>query len=139
MIELSRTIYTVSNVNLFQLIIIELIFFLFAGDNHVLNMRLIDHLFDDMLVEQAEVRIILPEGATNIELSTPYPVQREQDGKHFTYLDTTGTYFYAWKNPFAKYWKLRKLLPKNWEKNVEMVPKKQGFFCHNTRSFEYFV
>lgn len=60
------------------------------GSTHVLNMRLIDHLFDDMLVEEAEVRVILPEGVTNVELSTPYPVMREKDGKHFTYLDTTG-------------------------------------------------
>ena len=26
------------------------------GDNHVLNIRLVDHLFDDMLVEEAEIR-----------------------------------------------------------------------------------
>ena len=62
-----------------------------SGDNHVLNMRLVDHLFDDMLVESAEIRVILPEGVTNIQLATPYPVTRKKDGKHFTYLDTTGT------------------------------------------------
>jgi len=62
----------------------------YKGDIHVLNMRLIDHLFDDMLVEDAEVRVILPEGVSNIDMATPYPVKREQDGKHFTYLDTTG-------------------------------------------------
>jgi len=62
----------------------------YKGDNHVLNMRLVDHLFDDMLIEDTEVRIILPEGANNLELSTPYPVRRGQDDKHFTYLDTTG-------------------------------------------------
>ena len=27
----------------------------YRGDNHVLNMRLIDHIYDDMLVEEAEV------------------------------------------------------------------------------------
>ena len=62
----------------------------YLGDNHVLNIRLVDHLFDDMLIENAEVRVILPEGVSNIELSTPYPVKREADGKHYTYLDTTG-------------------------------------------------
>jgi len=62
----------------------------YRGSKHVLNMRLIDHLFDDMLVEDAEVRIILPEGVSDIELSTPYPVKRQNDGTHFTYLDTTG-------------------------------------------------
>jgi len=62
----------------------------YKGSRHVLNMRLIDHLFDDMLIEEAEVRVILPEGVSDIELSTPYPVAREKDGQHFTYLDTTG-------------------------------------------------
>ena len=54
-------------------------------------MRLIDHLFDDMLIDDAEIRVILPEGVLNIELSTPYPVKRESNNKHYTYLDTTGT------------------------------------------------
>jgi len=62
----------------------------YKGDNHVLNMRLVDHLFDDMIIENAEVRIILPEGVSDTELSTPYPVKRDADDKHFTYLDTTG-------------------------------------------------
>lgn len=62
----------------------------YKGDSHVLNMRLVDHLFDDMLIEEAEVRIILPEGVSNIELSTPYSVERQDDAKHFTYLDTAG-------------------------------------------------
>jgi len=62
----------------------------YKGDNHVLNIRFVDHLFDDMLIENAEVRVILPEGVSKLELSTPYPVKREQDDKHYTYLDTTG-------------------------------------------------
>ena len=33
------------------------------GDNFVLNMRLIDHIFDDMLVEDFTLKIILPEGS----------------------------------------------------------------------------
>ena len=33
--------------------VIEYLFY--RGDNHVLNMRLIDHIYDDMLVEEAEV------------------------------------------------------------------------------------
>jgi hypothetical protein len=37
-----------------------------------------------------QVRIILPEGVSNIELSTPYPVERKEDVQHFTYLDTAG-------------------------------------------------
>ena len=36
------------------------------------------------------MRIILPEGTSQPELSTPYPVQRKGDTTHYTYLDTTG-------------------------------------------------
>jgi len=60
------------------------------GDLHVLSMRLIDHIYDDMLVEQVEVKVILPEGVTDIEVSTPFPIGRFKDSKHYTYLDTTG-------------------------------------------------
>jgi len=62
----------------------------FKGDIHVLNMRLIDHIYDDMLVEKAEIKIILPEGVYDLELSTPFPIARTEDTQHFTYLDTTG-------------------------------------------------
>merc|ERR1712080_557338 len=62
----------------------------FKGDDHVLNMRLIDHIYDDMLIEQAEVKVILPEGVTGLQLDTPFPIARGDDTKHFTYLDTTG-------------------------------------------------
>lgn len=62
----------------------------YSGDQHVLNMRVLDHIFDDMLVEEVELRVILPEGVTNIELKTPYPMTRQEDGLHHTYLDTTG-------------------------------------------------
>lgn len=53
-------------------------------------MDLIDHVFDNMVVEEALVRIVLPEGATNIEVETPYPMTRLPDSLHFTYLDTKG-------------------------------------------------
>merc|ERR1711915_1079553 len=62
----------------------------YSGDKHVLNMRLVDHIFDDMLVEETEVKVILPEGITNIELNTPYSMTRRDDDKQdfqigFTY------------------------------------------------------
>ena len=62
----------------------------YKGDIHVLNMRLVDHIYDDMLIEQAEIKIILPEGVTDLQLDTPFPISRGEDKKHFTYLDTTG-------------------------------------------------
>merc|ERR1711864_7487 len=43
----------------------------YKGDVHVLNMSLVDHIFDDMLVEQVELRVILPEGVSDLSLDTP--------------------------------------------------------------------
>ena len=33
-----------------------------GSDRYVLNMRLLDHIFDDMIVDDFELTIILPEG-----------------------------------------------------------------------------
>ncbi|KAL5282528.1 RPN1 family protein [Megaselia abdita] len=60
------------------------------GNDYLLKMRVIDHIFDDMVVEDATVKIILPEGASNVKLISPYPVNRKEDTLHFTYLDTFG-------------------------------------------------
>lgn len=37
--------------------------FVSIGDNYALKMRFVDHIFDDMVVDQVTVKIILPEGA----------------------------------------------------------------------------
>ncbi|KAM7347260.1 dolichyl-diphosphooligosaccharide--protein glycosyltransferase subunit 1 [Cochliomyia hominivorax] len=60
------------------------------GVDYLLKMRLIDHIFDDMYIDEAVVHIILPEGCTNIKLKTPYSVERKTDGLTYTYLDTFG-------------------------------------------------
>lgn len=56
----------------------------------VLKMKLIDHIIEDQYVENAEIRIILPEHATNIEFIAPYSVERKENEILFTYLDTAG-------------------------------------------------
>lgn len=61
-----------------------------AGDQFLLKLRIIDHIFDDMIVDDLTTKIILPEGTKGVQLKTPYPVQRLPDEWHFTYLDTTG-------------------------------------------------
>jgi len=61
-----------------------------SGDNYILKMRLLDHVFDDLVVDELHVTIILPEGVRNLKLDTPYPVEQEPEGLHFTYLDTVG-------------------------------------------------
>ncbi|UJR26995.1 hypothetical protein I4U23_008302 [Adineta vaga] len=63
------------------------------GNHYILKMRLIDHVYDDQLLEQVTVKIVLPEYANNIEF---YPsiydsnVKRLPNEKHYTYLDTVG-------------------------------------------------
>lgn len=61
-----------------------------SGDQYTLEMRLLDHVFDDMVVDDLTVRIVLPEGSRNIELVLPYTATRLPDSLHYTYLDTTG-------------------------------------------------
>ncbi|KAL3853057.1 hypothetical protein ACJMK2_016639 [Sinanodonta woodiana] len=60
------------------------------GDDFLLKLRFVDHIYDDMVVDQMTVKVILPEGSKNFELKTPYDVVRNKDQVHFTYLDTTG-------------------------------------------------
>ncbi|XP_050545250.1 dolichyl-diphosphooligosaccharide--protein glycosyltransferase subunit 1 [Daktulosphaira vitifoliae] len=61
-----------------------------SGDNYLLKMRLIDHLYDNMIIEEATIHIILPEKSSDIELQTPYPITRLPDDHHYTYFDTMG-------------------------------------------------
>ncbi|XP_026076891.1 dolichyl-diphosphooligosaccharide--protein glycosyltransferase subunit 1-like [Carassius auratus] len=60
------------------------------GDQYALKMRLVDHIYDDQVIDQLTVKLILPEGARNIQVDTPYPISRSQDELHYTYLDTFG-------------------------------------------------
>ncbi|XP_050084627.1 dolichyl-diphosphooligosaccharide--protein glycosyltransferase subunit 1 [Anopheles aquasalis] len=60
------------------------------NDNFLLKMRVIDHIFDDMAIDEVVIKIILPEGSSNIKLIAPYSVNRHADSLHYTYLDTFG-------------------------------------------------
>merc|ERR1712212_549819 len=60
------------------------------GDKYILKMRVIDHVFDDFVVDKLTLKIVLPEGATGIDVKTPYGISRQQEENHKTYLDTTG-------------------------------------------------
>lgn len=65
--------------------------YLFAdGSKYALRMRLLDHVFDSMVVDELSVKIILPEGASNILFTPPYPVKELPRSLHFTYLDIIG-------------------------------------------------
>uniref|UniRef100_A0A8C7ZBF2 Dolichyl-diphosphooligosaccharide--protein glycosyltransferase subunit 1 n=1 Tax=Oryzias sinensis TaxID=183150 RepID=A0A8C7ZBF2_9TELE len=60
------------------------------GDQYALKMRLVDHVYDDQVIDHMTVRIILPEGAKNIHIDTPYKIDRMPNQLHYTYLDTFG-------------------------------------------------
>ncbi|XP_055436230.1 dolichyl-diphosphooligosaccharide--protein glycosyltransferase subunit 1-like [Bubalus kerabau] len=60
------------------------------GDQYVLKMRFVDHVFDKQVVDSLTVKIILPEGARNIQVDSPYEISRAPDELYYTYLDTFG-------------------------------------------------
>ncbi|XP_037301440.1 dolichyl-diphosphooligosaccharide--protein glycosyltransferase subunit 1 [Manduca sexta] len=61
-----------------------------SGNEYLLKMRAVDHIFDDMQVDELVTKIILPEGSTGIKANIPYAVTRLPDSLHYTYLDTKG-------------------------------------------------
>lgn len=61
-----------------------------SGDDYTLEMRLLDHIYDDMIVDEVVLKIILPEGAHSVQLELPYPATRLTDSLHYTYLDVIG-------------------------------------------------
>jgi len=60
------------------------------GSQFSLRMRLLDHVFDSMAVDEYTVKIILPEGSIDLQLETPYELKKLPMSLHFTYLDITG-------------------------------------------------
>ncbi|KAL0132295.1 hypothetical protein PUN28_000228 [Cardiocondyla obscurior] len=61
-----------------------------SSDEFALEMRVLDHIFDDMVVDEMLLKIILPEGSRNINPEWPYPVTSLPVAWHYTYLDITG-------------------------------------------------
>ncbi|KAK9709322.1 dolichyl-diphosphooligosaccharide--protein glycosyltransferase subunit 1 [Basidiobolus ranarum] len=47
---------------------------------------------NDAVMDDVEVRIILPEGAENVQLSLPFDIDSVEHSTHHTYFDTTGRY-----------------------------------------------
>lgn len=60
------------------------------GNQYALKMRFVDHIFDDVVIDEMTIKIILPEGAKNTKLVTPFDVKKDKNSLHFTYLDTVG-------------------------------------------------
>lgn len=60
------------------------------GNQFVLRLPFIGHIFDNSVIDQATVRVVLPEGAGDIKLRLPFTIQRLKDEVKKTYLDTFG-------------------------------------------------
>ena len=60
------------------------------GNQFVLRIPFVNHIFDNSVIEEATVKIVLPEGASNIDVKLPFSVTRERDQIKKTYLDTFG-------------------------------------------------
>ena len=58
--------------------------------NRVLSIPFIDHLYDDLVIEQATIHIYLPEGSTNVRVQLPFDAVQEDFRREFTYLDLVG-------------------------------------------------
>lgn len=61
-----------------------------SGNNFVLKMRFVDHILDNLVIDEATVKVILPENTKNIRLVPPFKVKRGDDQLHHTYLDYSG-------------------------------------------------
>ena len=47
-----------------------------SGDKFILDMRLIDQIFDDMIIDEMVVKIILPEGSHKLNFDLPCEVKQ---------------------------------------------------------------
>jgi len=61
-----------------------------SASDYLLKMKLIDHIYANQFVETATIKIILPEHSTDLKLIEPYPVKKEANSLHYTYIDTVG-------------------------------------------------
>ena len=53
-------------------------------------MRLIDQIFDDIIIDEMVVQIILPEGSHKLNFDLLCEVKQLPASLHYTYLDTGG-------------------------------------------------
>lgn len=60
------------------------------GDKYILKMRVIDHVFDEFVVDNLDLKIVLPEGCSDVKVKTPYGIRQNDQEVHKTYLDTVG-------------------------------------------------
>lgn len=60
------------------------------GNQFVMRLPFVNHVYDNSLIEDYTVRVVLPEGAADVKLRLPFSVNRDRDQVRKTYLDTLG-------------------------------------------------
>lgn len=61
-----------------------------SGNNFRLSVPISDILYENMFIEDAEIRVTLPAGASNVEIKGQIDVERLSDGLNYSYLDVIG-------------------------------------------------
>ncbi len=61
-----------------------------ASTEYALKVPFVDHIYDNMVIDEALVKIILPEGTSNFKLFLPYEIKRQPNEVFYSYLDTIG-------------------------------------------------
>jgi oligosaccharyltransferase complex subunit alpha (ribophorin I) len=61
-----------------------------SGNNYRLSVPISDILYESMFVEDAEVRITLPAGASHVEIKGAIEAERQSDEINYSYLDVIG-------------------------------------------------
>jgi len=60
-----------------------------VNQKYILGVPVMTHI-PGSVVDEAEVKIVLPEGATDVDVVTPFPALSSTISTHISYLDTTG-------------------------------------------------
>ncbi|KAI7855229.1 Ribophorin I [Circinella umbellata] len=58
---------------------------------YILNVNFVENV-QDMVIDKAVVRVVLPEGATNVQVHTPFSMDSIQHETYYTNFDSTGRY-----------------------------------------------
>lgn len=62
-----------------------------SSTSYKLDFPFVDHSYDNLVIDEVEVKVILPEGASGFDVVYPsYEIKRQADQKFKTYLDTFG-------------------------------------------------
>lgn len=61
-----------------------------TGKNHQLSLPFADILYESMFIEEAIIKIVLPAGASDVEVISTISLERLKDETSFSYLDVVG-------------------------------------------------